>query len=121
HGFVHHVTGVVGIEGVVAHTAGHGVGTGAAVQRVVAAAAAQRVLAGGADDVVGELVTGKRQAGCASVRPQDFELRTSGKSVADGREHRVGAPACRLVYRVDGAIDVVGVIAGAPGHGVGAG
>src|SRR5262249_24514696 len=54
----HHVAGVVDGVGIVAGATHHGVGPGAAIQRVVAGAAGQVVVALVADDNVAEAVAG---------------------------------------------------------------
>ena len=106
---VDHVAGVVDDIGVVAGAADHGVGAGAAVERVVAAVAG---------DDVGERIAGAVDVGAAG---QGQVLDIGAERVGDRRLHRVGALVERLRHHVAGIVDDVGVVAGAADHRVGAG
>ena len=108
-GFRHHVVDIIDNIGVVAEAAGHGVSTGAAVERVVAAVAG---------DDVGIAIAGAVDVGAAG---QGQVVDIGAERVADRRLHHVGAFAESLGDRIADIIDDVGVIAEAAGHGVSAG
>ena len=90
-----------------------------AIENVVAAAAIERVDATAAEDGVGQLVAGQRQAGRAGIGAQELDLLTGPQRVVDAGIDRVGAPADRLVDHIAGVVDKVGVVASPAGHGVG--
>ena len=106
----HDVAGVVDDVGVVPGTAGHRVGAGAAVERVVAGVARQALAS-----VV---------AGAVDVAPCPVSTRFStfaAKRVADARADGVGALARGFGHGIGGVVDDVGVVARAADQRVGAG
>ena len=82
--------GIVDEVGVVAGAAGHGVGTDAAVQGVIAAATEQRIISNVTDQGMGVCVAGELQAG-RCIRPQSLDLCTSCEGVVDTGHDRVGS------------------------------
>ena len=108
-GLDHRIAGVVDEIGVVAGPADHGVGTGAAVEEVVAAVAEDRVCRAVAEAL---------QVG-AALQDQGLDVRR--QPVVDGGEDRVVALAGILDHLIAGIVDEIGVVAGAAAHGVGAG
>ena len=102
----HHVAKVVDDIGVVAQTARHRVGTGGAVQQVVAGIARQHVLQFVADAV---------EVG----RAHQTELLDVGtQRPAKPRLDRIGALVRRLGHDIAGRVDDIGVVAQSAGHRV---
>ena len=91
-----------------------------AIEHVVAAAAIERVDATAADEGVGQLVAAQGQAGGAGIGAQELDLLTRLQRVVDAGVDGVGAFADRLVDHVAAIVDIVGVVAGAAVHDVGA-
>ena len=112
----HRVADVVDVIGVVAVAALHRVGARSAVEDVVAAQTLELVVAGVADDRVGERVAGAAHGGAGQRQVLDV----GRQRVVEARDHRVGAPAGRLDHHVAGMVDRVGVVAGEARKGVGA-
>jgi hypothetical protein len=120
------VAAIVHIIAVVAGAAGHAVGALAADEVVVAAVARQRVVAVLAvervavviaDNLVGQRVAGAGAVGAARQRQVlDEVAEREGERTVD----LLGALAGEFDDHVLVAVDLVGVVAGAAGHGVGA-
>ena len=102
----HAVAGVVDHVGVVAGTAGHDVGTGAAVEDVVAAVAGE---------AVGERVAGAVDVGAAG----EFQVfQVGANDVADRRADGVGTLVGQFRDQVAGAVDDVDIVADTAAQGV---
>ena len=106
--FHHLVPGVVHLVGVVAHAADH---------RVDACAAIEGVVARVAGDPVGQGIARTRHVGGAG---EHQVLHVRAQAVAERGAHRVVAGIDAFGHHVAVAVDRVGVVAQAAGHGVGA-
>ena len=103
------IVGVVDHVGVVAEPAEHRVGAGAAIEQVVAAVA---------DQAIGERVAGCIPIGAAG---QCQGLEMVGEGGGERRTHLIESAIRGFLQDVARIIDQVHVVAGAAGHGVGAG
>ena len=100
---------VVDEVGIVAEPAAHGVGTGAAVEEIVAGIAEQRV---------GQTIAEALQVGSA-LQHQGLDIRR--QPIIDGGENSIVTLAGVLDHRIAGVVDKIGIIAEPAAHGIGAG
>ena len=118
------VTGIIHHVAIVAGTTGHGIGTAAAIEKVIAPIAEQRVgpvhAEQGAVSVVGpqHVVQAVAGAGERTIPRQVQVLHVVAKGVVDGGLHRIEPFIGHLGHHISGIIDHVGVVAGSTGHGV---
>src|SRR5262249_20413709 len=106
---VDHVAGIVDHVGVVAGAALHHVGAAAAVERIVAGVAGEEVGGTVAEAVD---VAAAQQHQCVDI---------GGERVEDGGGDDVVARIGAFGHHVSDIVDVVGVVARAADHGIGAG
>ena len=123
-GLVDHVARIVDHIGVVARAAEHRVGTGTAIESIVAAKPGQDIRAAIADEDVVEIVAGTIDVGRPGQR-QVLDaaqgMNRVGKAEGDRRLNQVNTVATGLVNHVAGIVDHIGVVARATEHRVGTG